>query len=441
VVRRQQEFGYTDEELRILLAPMAMAGAEPIGSMGTDSPIAVLSQRPRLLFDYFSQLFAQVTNPPLDAIREELVTSLAATIGPERNLLEPTAASCRQLVLPFPVIDNTELAKIIDINADGDLPGFASVTIAGLYEVDGGGSALRAALDRVRREVSAAIAGGARIVVLSDRGGDPSHAPIPSLLLTAAVHHHLVRERTRTQVGLIVEAGDCREVHHLALLLGYGAAAVNPYLAFETVEDLVRDGLVSGVDAHKAVRNYLKALGKGVLKVMSKMGISTVASYAGAQVFEALGLSQEIIDDYFTGTSSKLGGSAWMSSPRRSGRGIGGIPGESQRVRAPTAARRRRISVAARGTHSPVQPRDRVPAAARHPQPQVEVFRRYTSTVDDLSRQARRCAGSSPSVRAFASRCRWRRSSRSARSSSDSLPARCPTARFPGKRTRRSLLR
>jgi len=308
VVRRQQEFGYTEEELRVLLAPMGSTGAEPIGSMGTDSPGAVLSQRPRLLFDYFSQLFAQVTNPPLDAIREELVTSLGATIGPERNLLEPTAASCRQVVLPFPVIDNTELAKIIDINADGDLPGFASVTIAGLYEVAGGGPALREALDRVRGEVSAAIADGARIVVLSDRGGDAAHAPIPSLLLTAAVHHHLVRQRTRTRVGLIVEAGDCREVHHLALLLGYGAAAVNPYLAFETVDDLALTGALTGIEPAKAIRNYVKALAKGVLKIMSKMGISTVSSYCGAQVFEAVGLDGELVDRHFTGTSSRIGG-------------------------------------------------------------------------------------------------------------------------------------
>jgi glutamate synthase (NADPH/NADH) large chain len=308
VLRRQQVFGYTEEELRILLAPMARTGAEAIGSMGTDTPVAVLSERPRLLFDYFSQLFAQVTNPPLDAIREELVTSLAGTIGPEQNLLEPSPASCRQIVLPFPVIDNDDLAKIIHVNEDGDLPGFSSVTVHGLYPVNGGGEALRDALDRVRREVSTAIAAGARIIVLSDRDSTEHMAPIPSLLLTSAVHHHLIREKTRTRVGLVVEAGDAREVHHIALLVGYGAAAVNPYLAFESIEDLIATGALPGVTPGEAVKKYVKAAGKGVLKVMSKMGISTIASYTGAQVFEALGLSQEVVDEYFTGTTSRLGG-------------------------------------------------------------------------------------------------------------------------------------
>jgi glutamate synthase (NADPH/NADH) large chain len=308
VLRRQQTFGYTEEELRLLLTPMARTGTEPIGSMGTDTPVAVLSGRPRLLFDYFTQLFAQVTNPPLDAIREELVTSLSASIGPEGNLLDPTPASCRQITLPFPVLDNDELAKIIHINDDGDLPGFAAVVVSGLFAAAGGGPALRAALDRVRAEVSDAIRAGARIVVLSDRDSDARLAPIPSLLLTSAVHHHLIRERSRTRVGLIVEAGDVREVHHVALLVGYGAAAVNPYLAFETVEDLIRCGVLPGLDPRKAIGNYIKALGKGVLKVMSKMGISTVASYTGAQVFEAIGLAPDVIDEYFTGTTSRLGG-------------------------------------------------------------------------------------------------------------------------------------
>ena len=308
VLRRQLLFGYTEEEVRILLTPMASTGIEPIGSMGTDTPVAVLSTRSRLLYDYFSQLFAQVTNPPLDAIREELVTSLSRMLGAEQNLLEPSAASSRQVVVPFPVIDNDELAKILHINDDGDLPGFAAVRISGRYDVNGGGEALRAALEQVRAEVSQAIEDGAHIVVLSDRDCDQDCAPIPSLLLTSAVHHHLVRERTRTRVGLIVESGDCREVHHVAMLLGYGAAAVNPYLAFETVEDLAADRLLPGLEPQTAIRNYVTALGKGVLKVMSKMGISTVASYTMAQIFEALGLSQEVVEEYFTGTTSRLGG-------------------------------------------------------------------------------------------------------------------------------------
>ncbi|MCG0285129.1 glutamate synthase large subunit [Streptomyces sp. PSAA01] len=309
VTRRQQTFGYTEEELRVLLAPMAKAGAEPIGSMGTDSPIAALSERPRLLFDYFTQLFAQVTNPPLDAIREELVTSLISSLGPQGNLLEPTAASCRSVTLPFPVIDNDELAKLIHINADGDMPGLKAANLSGLYRVGGGGQALAARLDEICAEADRAIEDGARLIVLSDRHSDAEHAPIPSLLLTSAVHHHLIGTKQRTQVGLLVEAGDVREVHHVALLIGYGAAAVNPYLAMESVEDLVRAGtFLPGVEAETAIKNLIKALGKGVLKVMSKMGISTVASYRGAQVFEAVGLDESFVDTYFHGTATKIGG-------------------------------------------------------------------------------------------------------------------------------------
>ncbi|GIH02992.1 glutamate synthase [Rhizocola hellebori] len=308
VLRRQLTFGYTEEELRVLVTPAARDGAEPIGSMGTDTPIAVLSERPRLLFDYFSQLFAQVTNPPLDAIREEIVTSVGGTIGPEQNLLAPSAASCRQIVLPFPVLDNDELAKLIHIDDDGDMPGFKAITVSGLYRVHDGGEGLKARLIEICRHISEAIEDGARLIVLSDRDATADLAPIPSLLLTACVHHHLIREQTRTMVGLITETGDAREVHHMALLLGYGAGAVNPYLAFESIEDMIASGEITGIDPYKAVRNYVKAMGKGVLKVMSKMGISTVASYIGAQVFEAVGLSEKLVERYFTGTSSKLGG-------------------------------------------------------------------------------------------------------------------------------------
>ena len=309
VTRRQQTFGYTEEELRVILAPMAKAGAEPIGSMGTDSPIAALSERPRLLFDYFTQLFAQVTNPPLDAIREELVTSLISSLGPQGNVLEPSEASCRSVTLPFPVIDNDELAKLVHINADGDMPGMKSVTLSGLYRVSGGGESLAARIEEICAEADAAIDDGARLIVLSDRHSDAEHAPIPSLLLTAAVHHHLIGTKERTQVGLLVEAGDVREVHHVALLIGFGAAAVNPYLAMESVEDLVRAGtFLPGMETEAAIKNLIKALGKGVLKVMSKMGISTVASYRGAQVFEAVGLDEEFVAQYFHGTATKIGG-------------------------------------------------------------------------------------------------------------------------------------
>lgn len=309
VTRRQQTFGYTEEELRVLLAPMAKAGAEPIGSMGTDSPIAALSDRPRLIFDYFTQLFAQVTNPPLDAIREELVTSLHSSLGPQGNLLDPVAASCRSVTLPFPVIDNDELAKLIHINADGDLPGFKATTLSGLYRVQEGGTGLAERIKEICAEADAALAAGAHLIVLSDRHSDAEHAPIPSLLLTSAVHHHLIRTKQRTRVGLLVEAGDVREVHHVALLIGYGAAAVNPYLAMESVEDLVRAGtFLPGGDPETAIGNLIRALGKGVLKVMSKMGISTVASYRGAQVFEAVGLEDSFVDTYFHGTTTKIGG-------------------------------------------------------------------------------------------------------------------------------------
>ncbi|MFM8848076.1 MAG: glutamate synthase large subunit, partial [Actinomycetota bacterium] len=310
VLRRQQMFGYTHEELKVIIAPTAKTGTEPIGSMGTDTPIAVLSERSRLLFDYFQQLFAQVTNPPLDAIREEVVTSVGSTVGPESNLLAPGPESCRQLVLPFPVIDNDELARIVHADDDGSHPELHAHVVSGLYRVAGGGEALRQALDDIRRDVSAAIDAGASVIVLSDRNSDEVLAPIPSLLLTSAVHHHLIREKKRTQAGLLVESGDAREVHHMALLIGFGAGAINPYLAFESIEDMIRENLhdLGAVDPKAAVKKYIKASGKGVLKVMSKMGVSTVASYTGAQIFEAIGLASDLVDEYFTGTVSRLGG-------------------------------------------------------------------------------------------------------------------------------------
>ena len=307
VVQRQQVFGYTTEELKIIIEPMARTGGEPLGSMGTDTPIAVLSSRSRLLFDYFTQLFAQVTNPPLDAIREELVTSIGATIGPEGNLLDPTPRSCRQIHLSRPILDNDELEKLAQIDSY-DLEDFRSITIRCLFPVAEGGIGLRDALTEVRRQASEAIEDGVNIIILSDRHSTAELAPIPSLLVTSALHHHLIREKTRTRVGLVVECGDAREVHHMALLIGYGAAAVNPYLAFQSIEDLIAQDMTEITDPVKAVKNYIKACGKGVLKVMSKMGISTVASYTGAQIFEAIGLAQDLVDEYFTGTVSRLGG-------------------------------------------------------------------------------------------------------------------------------------
>lgn len=306
IVRRQRTFGYTEEELRLLLLPMAREGAEPIAAMGTDTPIAVLSERPRLVFDYFVQQFAQVTNPPLDALREELVTSLWTGIGPQSNLLSQSAEHARQVILNFPVIDNDALARIQHFGDDPALE--RTVTVRGLYPVDGGAPALAARLEAMCREASAAIDAGAEFVILSDRDSNKDQAPVPSLLAVSAVHHHLIREGKRMRVALIAEAGDVREVHHVAALIGYGAAAVNPYLAMETVEALVRAGELEGVEPGEAVAHLIKALGKGMLKVMSKMGISTVASYCGAQTFEAIGLAADVVDRYFTGTTSKLGG-------------------------------------------------------------------------------------------------------------------------------------
>jgi len=312
VVLRQQAFGYTYEELNMLVAPMARTGAESLGSMGTDTPIAVLSARPRMLFDYFQQLFAQVTNPPLDAIREEVVTSLQASVGPEGDLLHPTPASCHQIVLPHPILRNHELAKLVNLDPDdevhGHRHGMRSAVIRCLYPVAEGGAGLRRALDDIRAAVSNAIADGARILILSDRESNETTAPIPTLLAVAAVHQHLVRERTRTQVGLVVESGDAREVHHMAMLIAFGAAAINPYIAFESISDMIDRGVLEGLDREKAVGNYVKAAGKGVLKVMSKMGISTVASYTGAQLFQAIGISQEVLDEYFTGLHCPVGG-------------------------------------------------------------------------------------------------------------------------------------
>ncbi|MDH2444358.1 glutamate synthase large subunit [Amnibacterium sp. CER49] len=306
VVRRQRTFGYTEEEIRILVGPMGETGAEPLGAMGSDTPIAVLSSRPRLLFDYFVQQFAQVTNPPLDSIREEVVTTLRLGLGPERNLLSATPRHARQVVLDFPVIDNDELAKLLHLDPR---PGSATTTvIRGLYRVDAGEKAMEERIAEMRREVDAAIEHGAEYIVLSDRDSTRELAPVPSLLMLSAVHHHLIRRQNRMKVGLIVEAGDVREVHHVALLIGYGASAINPYLAMETVEQLVRSGQITGITPEKAVKNLIKGLGKGVLKIMSKMGISTVSSYAAAQTFEAVGLAQDFVDDYFTGTTSKLGG-------------------------------------------------------------------------------------------------------------------------------------
>ncbi|CAI8041042.1 Ferredoxin-dependent glutamate synthase 1 [Geodia barretti] len=302
--RLQQAFGYSVEELRLLTTPMAENGYEAVGSMGNDAPLAVLSDQNQLLFNYFKQLFAQVTNPPLDAIREELVTSLVTFIGSEQNLFDETPLHCRQLRLESPIIDDVDLSKIKGLDQDG----LRSVTLPMLFDPHGGDDSLRDSIETLRKQASDAIADGCSIIVLSDRGVGPNDVPIPSLLATGAVHHHLIREGTRTKVGLVVETGEAREVHHFALLIGYGAGAINPYLALETVRTMVQTGQLNGHTADYAVKNFVKANEKGVLKVMSKMGISAVQSYRGAQIFEAVGLNQDLIDDYFSSTPSRVGG-------------------------------------------------------------------------------------------------------------------------------------
>jgi glutamate synthase (NADPH) large chain len=391
LLAQQRMFGYTEEELRTILIPMARTGAEPIGSMGTDTPIATLSDRPRLVFDYFTQLFAQVTNPPLDAIREELITSLARMIGPERNLLEPGPASCRQVELPFPVIGEADLAKLVHINGDGNLRGFAAHTIDGLFDPRGGGEGLRERLAEICTEAHNAIEDGARLIVLSDRGAGGNLIPIPSLLLTGAVHHHLIREKTRTRVGLIVESGDARECHHIALLSGYGAAAVCPYLAIETVRDLAIHDELAGpgqqsITPRKAEANVIKALGKGVLKVMSKMGVSTIASYTGAQIFEAVGLGDEVVEACFAGTTSRLGGVGFgelaEEAARRAAVAAGG-PGLAHRQLETGGEYQWRRE----GEPHLFNPETVFKLQHATRSRRYEIFKEYTSLVDDQSRR------------------------------------------------------
>jgi len=311
VLKRQLAFGYSREDVEQLILPMGREGVEAVGSMGDDTPLAVLSERPQLLYNYFKQLFAQVTNPPVDAIREEIIMAMDTTIGPEQNLLQPTPESAHQIKLATPILTNEELEKLRALNTPKGRSGawaFRATTIPILFPANSGGAGVEKAMEEVCRRASAAVAAGTNIIVLSDRGVDAQRAPIPALLAVAGVHHHLIREGTRTRVGLVLESGEPREVHHFALLIGYGAGAVNPYLAFETLHDLVRQGLLTGVDEEHAVKNYIKASSKGVVKVISKMGISTIQSYCGAQIFEAIGLDRAVIDKYFTWTPSRVSG-------------------------------------------------------------------------------------------------------------------------------------
>jgi glutamate synthase (ferredoxin) len=303
-LQRLQAFGYSFEDLKVNLGPMAQNGIQPVGSMGTDTPLAVLSDKPQLLYNYFKQLFAQVTNPPIDPIREELITATTLTLGSEGNLIQPLPESCRQLRLTMPILKNSEMEKL----RRTALPGVKVVTLPILFTPTGGKAALENALEELFAAADRAINEGATILILSDKGVDRAHAPIPALLASAGVHHHLIRAGSRTRVGLVLESGEPREVHHFCLLLGYGVQAINPYLAYECLHDMIHEGMLPNLTYYAAVKNYIKAVVKGVVKVMAKMGISTIKSYCGAQIFEALGLSQELVDKYFTWTPSRIGG-------------------------------------------------------------------------------------------------------------------------------------
>jgi glutamate synthase (NADPH/NADH) large chain len=304
LLQRQEAFGYTYEELTKTLEPMAKNSVDPVGAMGNDIPLAVLSDKPQLLYNYFKQLFAQVTNPPIDALREEIITSMRTTIGPEKNMLKPEPENCHQIHIKMPVLSNEELAKLKFIQRDD----FKACILPILFAVQDGSTGLKNALDDLCRRADEAIAGGSNLLILSDRGVDQEKAPIPALLAVSCLHHHLIRKGTRLKASLLLESGEPREVHHFAVLLGYGASAINPYLAFETIDDLIHRGLLAGITYQNAVKNYIKCASKGVVKVLSKMGISTIQSYRGAQIFECVGICREVIDRYFTWTPSRIEG-------------------------------------------------------------------------------------------------------------------------------------
>ena len=304
LLQMQKAFGYTYEDLRMFLAPMVTTGVDPVGAMGTDTPLAVLSRRPQLLYEYFKQLFAQVTNPPIDALREEIVTSPLVFLGAERNLLHPGPDSCVRIRLHHPVLTDADLAKLAAVK-EGP---FKSAVLPILFKAGGGGAALREALDALFAEAEKAIEGGASILILSDRGVDKDHAAIPALLAVGGLHHHLIRAGLRQKASIVLESGEPREVHHFACLIGYGAAAINPYLALQSVRELARTGYIEGFSEESAEKTYVKVAYKGVIKILSKMGISAIQSYMGAQIFEAIGVSREVVDKYFTLTPSRIGG-------------------------------------------------------------------------------------------------------------------------------------
>src|ERR1039458_1554838 len=304
ILQMQQAFGYTFEDLRFIVAPTANDALHPLGSGGTDAPLAVLPNKPQLLYNYFKQLFAQVTNPPIDPIREEIITSTFTMVGSRSGLLEPKPESCSVIKLKHPILTNEDLEKLRHV----DRPGFKPVTLPVLFKAAEGARGLESALDQLFAATDKAIAGGSNIIILSDRGISAENAPIPALLALSGLHHHLIRQGTRTRVGLVLESGEPREVHHFALLIGYGCSAINPYLAFDSLDDMIHEGLHVDMDHKTAIKKYIKAVVKGAVKTMAKMGISTIQSYRGAQIFEAIGLNHTVIDRYFTWTVSRIEG-------------------------------------------------------------------------------------------------------------------------------------
>ena len=415
----------------MMLGPLARNAEEAVGSMGNDTPLAVLSQRKPLLYSYFKQLFAQVTNPPIDSIREAVVMSVKASVGSERNLLDETPEHARQLVIDNPILRDSELDQLRHVRSDV----FKAHTVDTTWPVEDGADGLATALDRICLNVDMALAAGTNILILSDRAAGPTRVPVPSLLATAAVHNHLVREGTRLQTGIVVESGEPRSVHSIATLIGYGAAAVNPYLMLETLAELADNGwLPEGMTGEQAQARAVKGIAKGLLKTMSKMGISTIPSYCGAQIFEAVGLSAELVDRHFTFTPSRIGGIGLRELAEgalaRHARAYPGSADELLPVIGLYAWRRE-------GEHHQWNP-DTIALlqhAVRNRKP--ETFEEYSRTVnaDSARRSTLRGLMKFRSPRTAASRST--RSSRRRRSSSGSRPARCRSARSRARRTRR----
>ena len=416
----------------MLLAPMAREGVEAVGSMGNDTPLAVLSNRPRLLYDYFKQLFAQVTNPPIDCIREELITSAETRLGSEGNLLNPQPADCRRLELKWPILTNEEFAKVRRM----DLPGLRVGVLPILFRVTRGEKGLVKSMEELRLMARRLIEEEeVNVIVLSDRGVNREFAPIPSLMAVAGLHHYLIREGLRTRASLVIETGEAREVHHFALLIGYGVSAINPWLAFETLDRMIDDGLLTGVDHRTACRNFVKAASKGVIKVASKMGISSLQSYRGAQVFEAVGLRQDVIDEYFSWTASRVGGIGTdviaQEVLMRHSAAFG-----DRAIERSTLPSGGQYQWRADGEHHLFNPESihRLQKAVRNGS--YSSFSEYSRIID--ANTAALCTLRGLLELKPATPCRSRRSSPSRGSSGGSRPARCPTARSARRRTRRS---